>query len=275
MVKRIALFFILAIAFLCLVSCSSLLEEYFIYNGILSPVTTSAQTTHAPVVITTPDPADTELQAPEIPPVTTVKTNGVLIMLDAGHGENDPGAAGKLDGVSYPEKEFNLDVCLRLKDELALRGYEVLCIRETDTSLLHGWDTQGEAVARRELGASRGVDLYISLHCNSFAGSGRAWGPIIFYNGTSQYKAEKMAKCLQKSLVSGFSDFPTTRACRLVDDGDYIVLKDKKMPSFLIEMGFLTDASDLSLFLSEDWRSAMAKAIADGVDELLEDDFIG
>ena len=37
----------------------------------------------------------------------------------------------------------------------------------------------------------------------------------------------------------------------------------------------LTDASDLSLFLSQDWRSAMAKAIADGIDELLKDDFIG
>ena len=84
-----------------------------------------------------------------------------------------------------------------------------------------------------------------------------------------------MAKCLQKSLTSGFSDFPTTRACRLVDDGDYIVLKNKKMPSFLIEMGFLTDESDLSLFVSEDWRSAMARAIADGIDKLLEDDFIG
>ncbi len=275
MAKRITLIFILILAFLCLASCSVLLDGDIIILPPLTPATTTAVTTTAATPTLTLEPSVSAVAPVTTAPITAATPNGITVMLDAGHGENDPGAVGIFDGVEYWEKGINLAVVLKLKDELVLRGYTVLTVRDDDISLLHGWDTQAEAVARRELGVSQGADIYVSLHCNSFSGSGRAWGPIIFYNGKGSYSPARAVGVLQEHITGGFAEYKNMRACRIVDDGDYIVLKNKNMPSFLIEMGFLTDESDLSMLIDGDWQTAMARAIADGIDELYAKKYIG
>jgi N-acetylmuramoyl-L-alanine amidase len=69
--------------------------------------------------------------------------------------------------------------------------------------------------------------------------------------------------------------FPDTRACRVTRDDDYAVLKVDTMPSFIIEMGFMTDDNDLRLLIDEEWQKAMAMALADSVDSLYEKKYIG
>ena len=276
MTKKIALILVLALAFLCLVSCSSLLEDYLLQTGVFAPVSTAKITVaQASDTSTPPLTLPPSTQTPPTP-TTTGAPNNITVVLDAGHGENDPGAEAYKNGVKYQEKSINLAVALMLRDELLSRGYTVLMIRDDDTSLLSGWDTQGEAVARRSYGVNANADLYISLHCNSYTGTGgRAWGPIIFYNGRAGYKSQNMVKILQSALSSSFEGFDLMRECRIRDDGDYIVLKSSAMPSFLVEMGFMTDSSDLTMLLDEEWQREMARALAKGIDGLYKNDYIG
>lgn len=55
-----------------------------------------------------------------------------LILIDPGHGEDDPGMIG-VDGLE--EKGINLAISLLLKSELETRGYSVAMTRETDKGL--------------------------------------------------------------------------------------------------------------------------------------------
>jgi N-acetylmuramoyl-L-alanine amidase len=239
---------------LCLISC-----ELNIVFGELPTVTEPPLTTLAPSVT----------EPPENP------KSGVVVMLDAGHGDIDPGTLATYSGTTYLEKNINLSVCLFLRDELISRGYTVELIREDDTSLLHGRDNIAEAVARRSMGKDVGADLYLSLHCNSFAGSARAYGPIVFYRGVGDYSPTEMANEIKETVTDTMKAFPDTRACRVTRDDDYAVLKVDTMPSFIIEMGFMTDDNDLRLLIDEEWQKAMAMALADSVDSLYEKKYIG
>ena len=238
---------------LCLISC-----ELNIVFGELPSVTEPPVTTLAPSVT----------EPPKNP------KNDIVVMLDAGHGDIDPGTLGYYGDATYFEKNINLSVCLFLRDELTARGYTVELIRESDTSLLHGRDNIAEAVARRRLGIEVGADLYLSVHCNSFAGSARAYGPIVFYRGVGDYSPEKMANEIKDTVTDAMKSFPDTRECRAKRDDDYAVLKEDTMPSFIIEMGFMTDESDLRMLIDEEWQKAMARALADSVDSLYEKKYI-
>ncbi len=207
----------------------------------------------------------------------------VVICLDAGHGLIDPGAIGKLSGVTYYEKTINLSLALNIEEKLISRGYQVVMVRRGDTSLLGGssfsakYSTVDEAVARRILGKKAGADLYLSIHCNSYGGEGRASGPIVFYQSSpkTSYKALSLAKLFSSFITSVNQKTETGRDCRIRAGDSYIVLKEMSMPSLLLEVGFMSDAEDLSLISSEAWQNAFADGILAAVEEAFSKGYIG
>ena len=56
--------------------------------------------------------------------------------------------------------------------------------------------------------------------------------------------------------------------------GDYYILNCSAYPSAIVECGFLSNAEDEKLLLSEDYRKKLVKAIADGLDKVLYVDFM-
>ncbi len=238
------------------------------------PKTTVPPKTEAPPVVQPPAAPPGEEPKEEEPPEENPRKE-ILICLDAGHGLKDPGALGVLSGVTYYEKNINLSVALLLRKNLAELGYTVLMIREADTSLLGGNDynaqykTGDEAVARRRYAKSMGTDLYLSLHCNAYAGQGRAFGPIVFYNGRSDttYRARSIAEVFSGEISGLRAAFPATGDSRIREGNAYIVLKDTTLPSLLIEMGFMTDQSDLTLLNRKDWQEACARRLAAAVEK--------
>lgn len=78
------------------------------------------------------------------------------ILIDAGHGGDDPGAIGKL-GVK--EKDITLDIARTLKSRLEASGsYRVLLSRQADKFI--------SLKARTVLANKSGADLFISIHVN-------------------------------------------------------------------------------------------------------------
>jgi N-acetylmuramoyl-L-alanine amidase len=100
------------------------------------------------------------------------------VIVDAGHGGKDPGAI--VQGVR--EADVNLAVAKQLRVELEARGYRVLLTREDDT-----FKTLPE---RPKFASDSGGDLFISLHCNSMAGTAARLNAVSGYVGYILREAE-------------------------------------------------------------------------------------
>lgn len=213
-------------------------------------------------------------------PETTVKTiattspnNKAVIFIDPGHGGTDPGTSGKLGDTTYYEKDINLSVSLLIGKELEKMGFKVAFSRTTDATV----DLNSRVPAAEEAKA----DMFLSIHCNSFVGSGRAYGPIIIYTDrTVEYEKNKFAAIFSGNFDKLRSSYPAMRASRIRGDFElnnyYLaVLCSKKMPSLLIELGFMTDESDLKMLTSPSWQSDIAKAIARSVADAYNAGFAG
>ena len=86
-----------------------------------------------------------------------------IIVLDAGHGGNDPGKQNlkhKLD-----EKDMTLDVVLRLRKLLELRGYTVRLTREKDERLAP--EQRTDLDRRAAVSKDARADLFLSIHFNA------------------------------------------------------------------------------------------------------------
>jgi len=74
--------------------------------------------------------------------------------------------------------------------------------------------------------------------------------------------AEDIVKAMEPTVA--LRRFPVRQA-------DFFVLQAPDVPSMLIELGFLSNASDIANLEDADWRNKMVDAIAKGVDGYFAD----
>ena len=234
-----------------------------------------SETTDPPIIIVTVPPPTVPSTVSTNPPInttdttnTTAQPNKATIFIDAGHGGNDPGTKGEIGGNTYYEKDINLSVALFLEKELNARGFNVVMSRTTDKAV--------ELSERAPMAKKANADMFVSIHCNSFTGSGRAYGPIVMYTDRPNIKYNK--KSFANIFSNGFDNlkkmYPAMRASRVKSDvemhGDdwYLaVLANVDIPSVLLEIGFMTDESDLKMMIDPSWQKALASKIADSVEQ--------
>ena len=172
------------------------------------------------------------------------------IMLDAGHGGVNPGAV--YDGRQ--EKDDNLALVLAIGPILENNGINVLYTRTTDV-----YQTPLE---KAQLANEAAVDFFISIHRNSFPEDNVVSGVESLVYDLSGVKVE-MAENINAQLETiGFVDLGVKARPNL------IVLRRTKMPSVLVEVGFINSNTDNLLF-DENFQ-AIAQAIANGIIETLD-----
>lgn len=181
----------------------------------------------------------------------------IIVCLDAGHGGEDFGAIGL---GNRREKDDNLRLTLAVRDELTARGIKTVLTREDDSfpSL-----EQRCRVANRKR-----ATLFVSFHRNS-AESGH--GVEIWVHSLKPQKDTALAAAVLSALESvGVSG---TRGVKFGYRGEagsnYYVNSNTKMPSCLVEVGFVTDKEDNALFDAhlEDYAEAIAGAIENVLNE--------
>lgn len=214
------------------------------------------------------------------------------VVIDAGHGGEDPGCLGK----KMQEKTVNLNVALKL-GKLISDNYpdvQVIYTRKTDVFV--------EVYKRAVIANNNHADLFISIHCNAaenhaahgvetwvmgleksaantevvrrenatilkeknFENNYDGFNPnspeanVIFSLHTSAYMNHSilLADKVQKNLVKAthFTD-------RLVNPGRYWVLYKVAMPSILIELGFLSNATEEEYMIKPSSQDLMAVSI--------------
>ncbi len=225
------------------------------------------------------------------------KKNKAIVVIDPGHGGEDPGAVGP--GRVY-EKDIVLEVCREMAKRLeANRDIEVFLTRKGDYSVALA-DRQRIA---RELDA----DLFMSVHANA-APAGKARGAEVFFlsmKGASDAAAKALEQAENEAdLVGGMSAearadieailFDLNREdalrksselaemvhdrlsrsnlthIRKVKQARFAVLKTIQMPAVLVELGFLSNAGDRKRLLSASHRVALAAALVRSIEEYFE-----
>lgn len=179
-----------------------------------------------------------------------------IIVIDAGHGGKDPGAVVR----GLTEADINLDVALRVEAELERFG-------DIDVVLTRSSDTYVELEERRKIAEQVDADAFISIHADANKNTQLA-GAHFYIHPTSEaggdMNSEELARSMMKplGLKSGLIRRPLRQA-------NFVVLRSRKVPSVLIEIGFLTTNKDWVRLQDAGYRGAMAKGIATGIQEYL------
>ncbi len=186
---------------------------------------------------------------------TMVKTNGMTVVIDAGHGGIDGGVVGS---TGVKESDINLKMAGILQKEIESRGFRVVLTRTSKDALnnIKRLDMQ----ARKEIIVKAAPVAVISLHVNRFSDKSRR-GAQVFYDDTGIGKefAESMQKTINEKINAKYSGRDDYEAI----DGDLFITKCVKVPSVIIECGFISNPEDEKLLLSREYCQELCKNIAD------------
>ena len=183
----------------------------------------------------------------------TAKISEYTIVIDAGHGGIDGGVVGS-QGVK--ESDINLKMAGILQKELESSGFGVVMTRTTQDALnnIKRLDMQ----ARKDIIVKAAPIAVISLHVNKFSDSSRR-GAQVFYDDTGIGKdfAESMQKRINQNINAKYSGRDDYEAI----GGDLFITKCVKVPSIIIECGFISNLQDEKLLLSQDYCQDLCKNI--------------
>ena len=214
-----------------------------------------------------------------------------IVVLDAGHGGNDPGNIGN----GYREKTIALKVVKEIRNELQkINDIKVILTRDKDV-LINLWK-------RGEIANKAKADLFVSIHCDSHSSNAYGAGTFVLglhankrnfdvakrenavislednyrerYKGFDPNSEESLLgltllqeENLDKSFLlaadiqQNFSQ-ALKRKNRGVKQAGFVVLHQTYMPSVLIELGFLTNKNEGKFLNSKSGQQKMAKEIA-------------
>lgn len=184
----------------------------------------------------------------------------VCIVLDAGHGGADPGKIG-VNGLE--EKDINLAIAQKVKTYLEANDVCVVMTRETSEGLYDA-DAENKKVQdmkRRIAIMEESVPVAtVSIHQNSYTEE-YVNGAQVFYYADSK-EGQQLAALLQESLRENLN--PENHRQIKANDS-YYLLKKTRIPTVIVECGFLSNYSEAQLLGSEEYQDKVAWAIHMGI----------
>lgn len=167
------------------------------------------------------------------------------VFLDAGHGGKDPGGVG--NGLN--EKDIALSVTMKIGNILKNHGVVVEYSRTIDEFIDLG--------KRAEMANRFSADLFVSIHTNAFSNTSSRGVEV--YSYPTSVKGEKLSKDIYESIIN---DKVYTQK-RGTKTANFAVLRSTKMPSALVELGFITNINDASIL--KNGQDELAIAVAKGI----------
>jgi N-acetylmuramoyl-L-alanine amidase len=181
------------------------------------------------------------------------KTN-YKVVLDAGHGGYDPGAAGQM---GFKEKDITLAVTLKVGNILAKNGVETIYTRTSDNITWSTNETQN-LQARCDISNTAKPDYFVSIHANSFSNPEAVGIETYYFKGSAA--GEKLAQTVQSELIK-----ETGRVDRKIKTAGYYVLNKVDTTAILIETSFISNPEEEKLLATEAYQNKLSKAISTGI----------
>lgn len=193
-------------------------------------------------------------------------SDGLSIVIDAGHGGIDPGKVGINDAL---EKDINLALALKLRDKFSQDSIRIILTRDSDTGLYSEGSTNKKAEdmqTRCKIISDASPIFTVSLHQNSYL-SPEVCGAQVFYFGQSQ-DGKKLADMIQDSLISNVD--PDNHRVAKANES-YYLLKKTPTPTVIVECGFLSNPTEADLLLTDDYQNQLVDAIYNGIQNYLSE----
>jgi N-acetylmuramoyl-L-alanine amidase len=169
-----------------------------------------------------------------------------VVIIDPGHGGNDPGAIG-IGGLQ--EKNIILPISQRVAQILQQNGLQVVMTRNSDFFVT----LQG----RVDMAERANADVFVSIHANS-VGLGRpdVSGLEVYYYDSGV----ELARVVKNNILQSVNvrDRGIRRA-------RFFVLRKTSMPSILVETGYVTGQEDAAKLRDPQYQNQMAEGIARGI----------
>lgn len=207
-----------------------------------------------------------------------------VVVIDAGHGGNDPGAVGKIS----KEKDINLKVALKLGSLIQKN------CKDTKVIYTRNKDVFVDLNRRAEIANNVKANLFISIHTNALANNNTIKGASTWTLGLAKSEANLSVAKRENSVILYEDDYQTRYAgfdpnssesyiifefmqdkymsqsvhfasivqqhfkttCRRIDRGvhqaGFLVLKATAMPSILVELGFISTIEEERYLNSEE-----------------------
>lgn len=179
---------------------------------------------------------------------------GKIIILDIGHGGDDPGTSYQ----NILEKDLNLAIGLELEKELSRNGASVILTREGDYDL-----SSPNAHRRKKSDFDNRIDLinkskanvYLSIHINYLEDISYYGGQIFYYGEDNK----KLAEFLQ-------SEFNTISYPRSIKPMPNIYMYRRlKIPGVLVECGFISNKKEREKLITPAYQKEIAKVLTQGL----------
>lgn len=185
-----------------------------------------------------------------------------VIYLDPGHGGADSGAYYK----NYKESDLNLQISKKVMKILKEEGAVVYLTRygDYDLSVSNAWNRKRSDLSRRANIINRSkCDLYLSIHLNA-DDSGLLHGAEVYYD-TINPENEKIAAIFQEQ----FKKYLNTNRDYKENSTKYLQRRVNR-PGVLLEVGFLSNASERALLTNETYQNKLANVIRISVNKYFD-----
>ncbi|WP_305767546.1 N-acetylmuramoyl-L-alanine amidase [Candidatus Epulonipiscium viviparus] len=178
-----------------------------------------------------------------------------ILVLDIGHGGNDPGTLGN----GLIEKELNTEHAFAIKDFIETNSdIKIYMTRELDETLALTY--------RTDLANEIGAHLFVSVHNNSHTSDIPNGSEVFYFPSEDDTTSKLMAEAMIEKIVEYTGMF--NRGAK--PSSKLIVLKTSQMPSLLIEGGFLSNIDDAKKLGQSEFTTSYSKAVAETIIEFFK-----
>jgi N-acetylmuramoyl-L-alanine amidase len=221
---------------------------------------------------------------------TFVERSIKTIVIDPGHGGEDPGATYN----NVKEKDIVLKVSKDLAAKLRNKGFHIIMTRTDDVFI--------PLKDRTKIADSARADLFVSIHCNAAPNKREMEGAETYFLSAARSDWARTVEATENSAIrfevkegSGLSELnyilndlaqtqfleesqqagiciqeSMVQKCDLYNRGlkqaNFYVLRLNYMPAVLVEIAFITHAEDRKKLLDDKFLKRVCDAIVEGIE---------
>ena len=194
--------------------------------------------------------------------VTTKKLNGRTVVIDPGHGGDDP---GKIGVNKEKEKDVNLAIGKKLFQVLSEQGYKVVLTRSEDVVFGDGekFSKISDLNKRCEIVNNSYEEnskcIMVSIHQNSFTQTS-VHGAQSFY-----FQRSEQSKLLGETLQKILNEKVNEKEKKAKPNDSYYILINSKCPGIIVECGFLSNSEEAAKLTNETYQKELAEILCEGI----------
>ncbi|WP_413532956.1 N-acetylmuramoyl-L-alanine amidase [Empedobacter brevis] len=162
-------------------------------------------------------------------------------VIDAGHGGFDKGSKNH----NIIESEYSLELAKKMQELAKQKNINVILTRDTDDFI----DLQSRVDKLQELNP----ELVISLHLNNAVNKETKGSEVYIKKDNLDARTEKIGTELA-DLIS--FDSINNRGLK---KGNFKILRESKSPTFLVELGFVSNENDAETLKNTEYKNQLAE----------------